>query len=88
MRAFFLQRLKGSMKMGTTDSVFEELDRTASAFKEIDRYKLDLRAPGDYAELVNENDPDGLVQICSASGVRKILMPRDVWEELRKEAQV
>ena len=40
---------------------------------------------GDYAELVDENDPDGPVRICNKVGREKIIMPRTLWDELRQE---
>jgi len=37
---------------------------------------------GDYAELVNENDEQGLVRVCSKNGSVVMVIPRDVWDRL------
>lgn len=39
--------------------------------------------PGDYAELEDENDPDGVVSLKRASGEVFAQMPRDVWDAIR-----
>lgn len=40
---------------------------------------------GDYAELVNEDDEEGLVQICRKNGSVLMVMPIEVWKELREK---
>lgn len=40
--------------------------------------------PGDYAELVDENDPNGIVQICRQNGQVMMLMSREVYEAMLK----
>ena len=40
---------------------------------------------GDYAELVDENDEQGMVGIYRKSGTPVLFMPRDVWDRLREE---
>ncbi len=39
---------------------------------------------GDYSELVNEDDEEGLVQICRKNGAVLMVMPIEVWKELRE----
>ena len=40
---------------------------------------------GDYAEFVDESDTTGPVQICNKSGRVKVIMPLEVWDDLRKK---
>jgi len=40
---------------------------------------------GDYAALLDEDDPEGAVGIFNAAGRLKIAMHREVWDQLQKK---
>lgn len=42
--------------------------------------------PGDYAEYLDEADPDAGVQICRKDGTTVVMMPTSVWEEFTRKA--
>ena len=52
----------------------------------LDATPLVKSEPGDYAELVDENDEHGLVNVCRKGGHVFMQMPRDVWDDLQKVA--
>ena len=58
----------------------------ADAFKEIDSWDLVLfqNMGQSTAQLMDENEPDGGVVIRDERGNDRLYMPRDVWDELRR----
>ena len=53
-------------------------------YDEINSPPFWLREKGNYMKLMDEADPDSWVQICTADDVVVAVMPRDVYEELKK----
>jgi hypothetical protein len=39
--------------------------------------------PGDYAELADENDEQGIVNLCRKDGTVIAQMPRQLWDDLQ-----
>ena len=51
-------------------------------FDELDAIPLSFKGKCKTASLLDENDPDGLVALRSASGAPLIVMPREVYDEI------
>jgi len=51
----------------------------------LDRNPITRSLVGDYAELVDENDPEGMVQVCTSDGTPRIIMSRADWDAARKD---
>ena len=49
----------------------------------IERQATIALGEGDYAELVNEDEPDGYVRVCRKDGTPVIFAPRALWDKLR-----
>ena len=55
------------------------------AFEELDRIPLKVGPGGKgIARLVDENHPEGPVEICDSKGNPYMLMPRDVYDQIMK----
>ena len=49
----------------------------------LEKHPIFKAEEGDYAELADENDEQGIVNLCRKDGTVLMQMPRDVWNELR-----
>lgn len=55
------------------------------AFEELDRVPLKIGPGGKgIARLVNEDDPQGPVEICDSKGNPYMVMPRDVYDQIMR----
>lgn len=60
-----------------------EGERLLALAARLQREASPVLGEGGYAELVDENDPDGMVRICQADGTLVMMLPREDWQKLR-----